>query len=325
MYAITIQEPGGPDALVWTEVADPQPAEGEVLVDVAASAVNRADLLQRQGLYDPPPGSSPYPGLEASGYLDGHPVCALLQGGGYAEKVAVPEGLVLPVPDGVDLVDAAGLPEVACTVWSNLVMTAGLRPGETVLLHGGGSGIGTFGIQFARALGARVLVTARGAKHERLRELGAEVAIDYTERDFVAEVREATGGRGADVILDIMGAAYLDRNVDALAPDGRLAIIGMQGGRQAELNLGALMVKRGTVASTTLRGRPLAQKVEIVRGVREQVWPLVEKGAIRPVIDRRMPMAEAARAHRVVEASDHIGKVILTTGAAPGRRVGGLM
>lgn len=314
MYAITIPEPGGPEALVWAEVPDPQPKAGEVLVEVTASAVNRADLLQRQGHYDPPPGASPYPGLEVSGYANGNAVCALLSGGGYAERVAVPEGLILPVPKNVDVVDAAGLPEVACTVWSNLIMVAGLRSGETLLVHGGGSGIGTFAIQFGRALGVRVIATARRAKHAALRELGAEVTVDYAEQDFVDEVRKATDGRGADVILDIMGAAYLGRNVDALATDGRLAIIGMQGGRKAELNLGALMTKRGTVSATTLRARPLAQKAEIVRGVREQVWPLVERGAIRPVIDRRVPMAQAAEAHRIVEASDHIGKVLLTTG-----------
>ncbi|WP_213451164.1 NAD(P)H-quinone oxidoreductase [Rhizomonospora bruguierae] len=318
MYAITIPRPGGPEALVWAEVPDPRPGDGEILIDVSASAVNRADILQRQGHYDPPPGAPMYPGLEVSGHVDGEPVCALLAGGGYAEKVAVARGLVLPVPEGVDPIDAAGLPEVACTVWSNLVWVAGLGEGETVLVHGGGSGIGTFAIQFARALGARVIVTARRAKHERLRDLGAEVTVDYTEQDFVAAVCAATGGRGADVILDIMGGSYLGRNVDALAPDGRLVVIGMQGGRKAELNLGALLGKRGRVAATALRSRPLAQKVEIVRGVREQVWPLIARGAIRPVIDRRLPMAEAAQAHRLVEASDHVGKVLLVAPSATG-------
>ncbi|MDT0527426.1 NAD(P)H-quinone oxidoreductase [Micromonospora sp. DSM 115977] len=325
MRAMTVPEPGGPDALVWSEVPDPEPGPGEVVVDVRASAVNRADLLQRQGHYPPPPGAPAYPGLECSGVISaigpdvagwevGREVCALLAGGGYAERVAVPAGQLLPVPAGVDLVDAAALPEVACTVWSNVVQVARLGRGETLLLHGGGSGIGTFAIQLAVALGATVAVTARAAKHERLRELGAAHTIDYREQDFVEEVRRVTGGRGADVILDIMGAAYLPRNVAALATGGRLVVIGMQGGRKGELDLGALLAKRGTIAATALRSRPLEEKAEIVRGVREQVWPLVESGAVRPVVDRRVPMTEAARAHRLVESNDHVGKVLLTTG-----------
>ncbi|MGK5519123.1 NAD(P)H-quinone oxidoreductase [Micromonospora sp. URMC 107] len=325
MRAMTIPEPGGPDALVWSEVPDPEPGPGEVVVDVRASAVNRADLLQRQGHYPPPPGAPAYPGLECSGVISaigpdvagwevGREVCALLAGGGYAERVAVPAGQLLPVPAGVDLVDAAALPEVACTVWSNVVQVGRLGRGGTLLLHGGGSGIGTFAVQLAVALGATVVVTARSGKHERLRELGATHTIDYREQDFVEEVRRVTGGRGADVILDIMGAAYLPRNVAALATGGRLVVIGMQGGRKGELDLGALLAKRGTIAATALRSRPLDEKAEIVRGVREQVWPLVESGAVRPVVDRRVPMTEAARAHRLVESSDHVGKVLLTTG-----------
>ncbi|SCG51203.1 NAD(P)H-quinone oxidoreductase [Micromonospora inositola] len=324
MRAITIPEPGGPEALVWAEVPDPEPGPGEVIVDVRASAVNRADLLQRQGHYPPPPGAPAYPGLECSGvigaigpevtgWMVGQEVCALLAGGGYAERVAVPAGQLLPVPAGVDLVDAAALPEVACTVWSNVVALARLARGETLLVHGGGSGIGTFAIQLGVALGATVVVTARAAKHERLRELGAVHPIDYREQDFVEEVRRVTDGRGADVILDIIGAAYLPRNVAALATGGRLVVIGMQGGRKGELDLGALLAKRATVAATALRSRPLAEKAEIVRGVREQVWPLIESGAIRPIVDRRLPMAEAAEAHRLVETSDHLGKVLLTT------------
>ncbi|WBB65895.1 NAD(P)H-quinone oxidoreductase [Micromonospora sp. WMMD812] len=324
MRAITVPEPGGPDALVWTEVPDPEPGPGEVLVDVRASAVNRADLLQRQGHYPPPPGAPAYPGLECSGVISatgpgvagwevGQEVCALLAGGGYAERVAVPAGQLLPVPAGVDLVDAAALPEVACTVWSNVVRQAGLRAGETLLVHGGGSGIGTFAIQLGVALGATVLVTARATKHDRLRELGAAYAIDYREQDFVAEVERITDGRGADVVLDIMGASYLGRNVAALATGGRLVVIGMQGGRKAELDLGALMTKRGTVAATTLRSRPPEEKAEIVRGVRDEVWPLVEAGRVRPVVDHRLPMAAAADAHRLIEG-DHVGKVLLTTG-----------
>ncbi|HEU4424651.1 MAG TPA: NAD(P)H-quinone oxidoreductase [Pilimelia sp.] len=321
MHAITIPEPGGPEALVWAEVPDPEPGPGEVLVDVAATAVNRADLLQRQGFYPPPPGAPPYPGLECSGTVVargadvdaawpavGDEVCALLAGGGYAERVAVPAGHLLPIPRGVSVGDAGALPEAACTVWSNVVRIAGLAKGETLLVHGGGSGIGTFAIQLGAALGATVITTARAAKHSRLKELGAQVTIDYTEADFVEVVR-AHGG--ADVVLDIMGAAYLGRNIAALAPNGRIAAIGLQGGTRAELDLQALMGKRGSISATTLRARPAAEKAEIVRGVRAEVWPLVESGAIRPVIDRRIPLAQAAEAHRIVEASDHLGKVLL--------------
>ncbi|MER6329976.1 NAD(P)H-quinone oxidoreductase [Streptomyces sp. NPDC001034] len=323
MHAITIPEPGGPEALVWDEVPDPQPGEGEVLVEVAASAVNRADILQRQGFYDPPPGASPYPGLECSGRIAalgpgvsgwavGDEVCALLAGGGYAQKVVVPAGQLLPVPQGVDLVRAAALPEVACTVWSNVFMVAHLRPGETLLVHGGSSGIGTMAIQLAKAVGAKVAVTA-GTKEklERCAELGADILINYREQDFVAEVKEATGGAGADVILDNMGAKYLDRNVQALAVNGRLAIIGLQGGAKGELNIGALLHKRAAVSATSLRARPLDEKAAIVAAVREHVWPLLAGGHVRPVVDRELPMPQAAEAHRVVEESGHIGKVLL--------------
>ncbi|SFY46819.1 NAD(P)H-quinone oxidoreductase [Streptomyces sp. F-1] len=323
MHAITIPEPGGPEALVWDEVPDPVPGEGEVLVEVVAGAVNRADILQRQGFYDPPPGASPYPGLECSGRIAalgpgvsgwavGDEVCALLAGGGYAQKVAVPAGQLLPVPQGVDLAQAAALPEVVCTVWSNVFMVAHLRPGETLLVHGGSSGIGTMAIQLAKALGAKVAVTA-GTKEklERCAELGADILINYREQDFVAEIKEATGGAGADVILDNMGAKYLDRNIQALAVNGRLAIIGMQGGAKGELNIGALLSKRAAVSATSLRARPLGEKAAIVAAVREHVWPLLAAGNVRPVVDRALPMPEAAQAHRVVEESGHIGKVLL--------------
>ncbi|MCF3173601.1 NAD(P)H-quinone oxidoreductase [Streptomyces sioyaensis] len=324
MRAITIPEPGGPEALVRADVPDPQPAEGEVLIEVAASAVNRADLLQRQGFYDPPPGSSPYPGLECSGRITalgpgvhgwavGDEVCALLAGGGYAEQVAVPAGQVLPVPAGLDLVTAAALPEVTCTVWSNVFMIAHLRPGETLLVHGGASGIGTMAIQLAKAVGARVAVTAGGPeKLARCAELGADILIDYREQDFVQEIRKATDGAGADVILDIIGAKYLQRNVKALAVSGRLAIIGLQGGVKAELNLAALMAKRAAITGAGLRARPLNEKAAIVAAVREHVWPLIANGQVRPIVDRTLPMAEAAEAHRIVEASAHVGKVVLT-------------
>ncbi|MET8982517.1 NAD(P)H-quinone oxidoreductase [Streptomyces sp. NPDC004539] len=323
MRAITISEPGGPEALVWAEVPDAVAGEGEVLVEVVAGAVNRADLLQRQGFYDPPPGASPYPGLECSGRIvEVGPgvsgwhvrdeVCALLSGGGYAEKVAVPAGQLLPVPEGVDLVRAAALPEVACTVWSNVFMISHLRPGETLLVHGGSSGIGTMAIQLGKAVGARVAVTAGSSeKLRRCGELGADVLINYREQDFVAEVREATGGAGADVILDNMGAKYLDRNVQALAVNGRLAIIGMQGGVKGELNIGTLLAKRAAVSATSLRARPLEEKAAIVAAVREHVWPLLSDGHVQPVVDREIPMPEAAEAHWVVEGSGHVGKVLL--------------
>ncbi|ASU56118.1 MULTISPECIES: NAD(P)H-quinone oxidoreductase [Nocardiopsis] len=322
MHAIRISEPGGPEVLAWTEVPDPVPGEGEVLVDVAASAANRADVSQRQGNYPPPPGASEYPGLECSGTVAalgpgtedsgwsvGDRVCALLSGGGYAEKVAVPVGQLLPVPAGVDLVEAAALPEVACTVWSNLVMVGGLRAGETVLVHGGGSGIGTFAVQFARALGARVAVTAGSReKLERCRELGAEILINYKEEDFTERMREAGG---ADLVLDIMGGSYLDANLRSLATNGRLVIIALMGGRRAEADLGRMLAKRLSVHATTLRSRPLEEKAAIVSGVLEQVWPLVEQGVVRPVVDRSVPMRNAAEAHRVMETSAHTGKILL--------------
>lgn len=325
MHAITIEQPGGPEALVWAEVPDPVAGEGEVLIEVAASAVNRADVLQRQGFYDPPPGASRHPGLECSGrvvalgpgvsgWSVGDEVCALLAGGGYAERVAVPVGQLLPVPAGVDLVDAAALPEVVCTVWSNVFMVAGLRPGETLLVHGGSSGIGTMAIQLGKAIGAKVAVTAGGKeKLARCAELGADVLVDYREQDFVEELRAATGGAGADVILDIMGAKYLARNLDALAVNGRLAIIGLQGGVKAEINLGALLAKRAAVTATSLRSRPLEEKAAIVAAVREHVWPLIASGRVHPVVHARYPMPQAAEAHRVLESSAHVGKILLTT------------
>ncbi|WUH92136.1 NAD(P)H-quinone oxidoreductase [Streptomyces sp. NBC_00433] len=320
MRAITIAEPGGPDALVLAEVPDPVPGTGEVLVEVVASAVNRADILQRQGFYEPPPGASRYPGLECSGRIAalgpgvtgwavGDEVCALLVGGGYAEKVAVPVGQLLPVPACVDLVTAAALPEVTATVWSNVFQIAHLRPGETLLVHGGSSGIGTMAVQLGKAVGAKVVTTAGSAqKLAACRDLGADVLVNYREQDFVAEL----GGRGADVILDVVGAAYLARNVDALAVNGRLVIIGMQGGTKAELNLGQLLGKRAAVIATTLRARPEEEKAAIIAAVREHVWPLIEAGTVRPVVDRALPLASAAEAHRLMESSEHIGKILLT-------------
>lgn len=324
MRAITIPEPGEADALVLAEdVPTPEPGEGEVLVKVRAAGVNRADVMQRKGYYPPPPGASELPGLEVSGHVAalgpgaqgwsvGDECCALLSGGGYAECVAVPAAQLLPIPSTVALEDAAALPEVACTVWSNLVMEAGLRQGETVLLHGGSSGIGTMAIQVAVALGARVAVTAGSAdKLEVCRELGAEILVDYREEDFVEKVKAATEGRGADVILDVVGAKYLEPNVKVLAPDGRLVVIGLLGGRKGEVDLGALLSKRGRLITTSLRSRPAGGKAEVVAAVREHVWPWIEEGRVRPLIQSRHPLADAAEAHREMEASQHIGKILL--------------
>lgn len=326
MKAITIPTPGDADALVLDEVPTPQLRAGEVLVDVVAAGVNRADVMQRQGHYNPPPGASPYPGLEVSGRIArigddvsgwsvGDEVCALLTGGGYAEQIAVPAGQLLPVPHGVGLVDAAALPEVTSTVWSNVFMTANLQPGEVLLVHGGSSGIGTMAIQLAREVGARVAVTAGNAeKLEVCRGLGADILVNYRDEDFVAKVREATGGHGADVILDSIGAAYLARNVDLLAPNGRLVVIGLMGGRKGEIDLGAMLAKRCALIATTLRARPVAEKAAIVAAVREHVWPLLESGRVRPVVHGRYALADVADAHREMEASTHIGKILLTTG-----------
>lgn len=324
MRAITIPTPGDADALVPADVPAPRIGPGEVLVDVAAAGVNRADIVQRQGNYPPPPGASELPGLEVSGVVRevgddvpdwslGDRVCALLAGGGYAEQVAVPAGQVLPVPHGVDLVEAAALAEVACTVWSNLVLEAGLTEGQTVLLHGGSSGIGTMGIQVARALGARVAVTAGShAKLDACAGLGAQILIDYREQDFVQEIRSATDGAGADVILDLMGAKYLDRNLHALARDGRLVVIGLMGGARAELDLARMLSNRLRVIATSLRSRPVAGKAAIVRAVREQLWPLVEQGEVHPIVHGSYPLEQASRAHEELESSQHIGKVLLT-------------
>ena len=325
MHAIVITEPGGPEKLQLMTVPDPAVGAGEALIEIAASAVNRADLLQRQGFYPPPPGAPPYPGLECSGRIaalgpavtgwhEGDEVCALLAGGGYAERVAVPAGQLLPVPRGIQVTEAAALPEAACTVWSNVFKLGHLQPGETLLVHGGAGGMGTLAIQLARARGARVLCTAGSQdKLARCRNLGADRAISYRDEDFVEVVREVTDGHGADVILDIMGASYLERNCEALAIDGRLMVIGLQGGTKAQLDLGALLPRRNAIHATTLRARPPAQKAAIVAEVRAQVWPLVEAGEVSPVIDRRVRLADAAEAHRVIEAGGHVGKVLLVT------------
>ena len=326
MHAVVVTEPGDVEVLAWQEVPDPTPGAGEVLVQVAASAVNRADLLQRQGFYPPPPGASEILGLECSGRVTavgpgveqwsvGDEVCALLAGGGYAEQVVVPAGQCMPIPAGVDLVTAAALPEVACTVWSNVVQVARLTSGESFLVHGGSSGIGTMAIQVAKALGATPILCTVGssAKADACRELGADVAVNYREEDFATRARDETGGRGVDVILDIIGARYLAANVTSLAPDGRLVVIGLQGGATAELDLGLLLRTRGSVHATTLRGRPLEQKASICADVTARLWPLVEAGHVRPVVDRVVPMVEVAEAHRVVADSTHVGKVLLVS------------
>jgi putative PIG3 family NAD(P)H quinone oxidoreductase len=323
MHAIVVE---AADRLTWQEVPDITPDAGEVLIKVSAAGVNRADLLQAAGNYPPPPGASETLGLEVSGtiadvgeHVDGwsigQRVCALLAGGGYAEFVAVPAGQVMPVPDTVELHHAAALPEVACTVWSNLVMTAGLSAGQVLLLHGGASGIGTHAIQVARALDCRVAVTAGSTpKLDLCKELGAEILINYRDEDFVERLRDATDGAGADVILDIMGAAYLDRNVDALANDGRVVIIGMQGGVKGELNVAKLLGKRGGVIATALRARPVegpGSKSEIVREVVRNVWPMVADSRVRPIIGAEFPIDQAAAAHELLNSGDVSGKVLL--------------
>jgi len=324
--AVVAAGTGGPEVLSLGELPDLEPGPGEVLLEVAATAVNRADLLQRQGFYPPPPGASDVIGLECSGtvaalgegaegWTIGDEVCALLAGGGYAERVVVPAGQLMPLPPGIDLVTAAALPEVACTVWSNVFMVAGLRPGEHFLVHGGAGGIGTMAIQLAHALGARVYATAGTPEKLALcAELGADVTINYRDDDFVEVVKRESDGHGADVILDNMAAKYLPRNVETLALEGRLLVIGMQGGTKGELDLGVLLRKRGAVIATSLRSRPVDGKAAICAAVAEHVWPLVGAGLVRPIIHRTMPLAQADDAHALLESGDVVGKIVLTTG-----------
>lgn len=321
MRAVTLTEFGGPEVLAWTEQPDLEPGQGEVLIDVVAAGVNRADLIQRQGHYAPPPGASDILGLECSGMIAdlgpgvtswrrGDRVCALLSGGGYAEQVVVPATQVLPVPDGLDLYAAAGLPEVAATVWSNLVMIGGMHAGQRLLIHGGASGIGTHAIQVAKSRNVTVAVTAGSRyKLDRCRDLGADILIDYKTEDFVEKTRP-----GVDLILDNMGAAYLARNIAALAPDGRLIIIGFQGGATAEAPLAALLAKRGSITATSLRYRPetgRSSKAEIIADVREHLWPLVADGTVAPVIHAELPAAEAGKAQELLDGPETVGKVIL--------------
>ncbi|MET0952118.1 MAG: NAD(P)H-quinone oxidoreductase [Aeromicrobium sp.] len=322
MRAVTAPTPGGVEALVVEDRPTPQPAPGEVLIRVTAAGVNRADLLQRRGLYNPPPGSTDILGLECSGDIvsvgegvtdlqPGAQVCALLTGGGYAEYVSVPAGQVATVPVGISLTEAGGIMEVACTVWSNVFMMGKLQHGDTLLVHGGASGIGTMAIQLGKAFGARVIVTVGSEEKAAFcRELGADVTINYREQDFAEAMKES--GEQADVILDIMGAKYLAANVSVLATAGRLVVIGMQGGTKAELNLGALLTKRAAVMATSLRARPVAEKSAIVSAMVAQVWPLITDGTVRPVIHATYPLEDVRQAHQVLEDSSHSGKVLLT-------------
>ena len=321
MFAITQKAAGGPETLEWTKVPDPRPEPGEVIIDVTATAVNRADILQRQGHYPPPPGASEVLGLECSGTivsvgaaltLDriGERVTALLPGGGYAQKVAVPVGQVMTVPEGVSLLDAGALPEVACTVWSNLKWVLNLREGESILIHGGGSGIGTMAIQVAKAMGAKVVVTAGSqAKLNTCAALGADVLINYNDADFVEVVTKELGG--VDAILDNMGAAYFERNIEALKRNGRMVIIGTQGGATTEFNILQALRKNVTVSATSLRARPDNEKAAICREVEKVIWPWITDGTIKPIIDRVMPIEQAAAAQQLLENGEATGKVVL--------------
>lgn len=322
MRAVVIDEAGGPEVLSVQEVPDPVPGEDEVLIDVVAAGLNRADVQQRRGFYPPPDGASPIPGLEVSGrvadpgtsaFHEGDAVVALLAGGGYAEKVVVPSGQVVRAPEGVGLLEAAALPETAATVWSNLVLQAGLEEGDDILIHGASGGIGVMAIQVSLALGAVPHVTAgSAAKLGVARSLGARTLINYREQDFVQELRTATAGRGADVILDVVGAKYLARNVESLATGGRLVVIGLQGGTTAELDLGTLMGKRASIAGTTLRARPVGEKTAIMAAVRDSVWPLVASGGVRPFVDRVFPLEQVAEAHTYFDGGEHTGKILLS-------------
>lgn len=315
-----VEEPGGPESLAVADVPDPTPGPGEVVIRVASAGVNRADLLQRQGHYPPPPGTTDVIGLECAGVVEaigegvtghavGDEVCALLAGGGYAELVVVPAGQVVPPPAGVDLLTAGAIPETYATVWSNVFMLAGLKPGETLLVHGGGSGIGTTAIQLAKAFGAKVVTTVGSAeKAEVVRDLGADVVVNYRDEDFVEACREIGG---ADVVLDIIGGRYLGQNVQALARGGRIVVIGMQGGRKGELDLGALLAKQGTVSATSLRFRPPEEKAQIMADLVERVWPLIADGTLGPIVHASVSLDDVADAHRILEESSHVGKVVL--------------
>jgi len=324
MTAIEIREPGGPEVLTATSRPVPEPGAGEVLVRLAAAGINRPDVLQRQGGYPPPPGASDIPGLEIAGAVValgpgvgdlkiGDQVTALVTGGGYAEYCVAPVPQCLPIPDGLSPIEAACLPETFFTVWTNVFDRGGLRAGETFLVHGGSSGIGTTAIQMAKAFGARVFATAGSAEKCRACEkLGAERAIDYRAEDFVQVVKAATGKKGVDVILDMVGGDYVQRNISALAPDGRLCYIAFLGGAKAEVDLLPMMLKLITISGSTLRARSVEFKGAIAGNLRDQVWPRIAAGEIKPVVHATFPLAEAAEAHRLMESSAHIGKIALT-------------
>ena len=326
MRCVEITAPGGPDVLKLVERPDPVPGDGELLIQVAAAGVNRPDVMQRRGLYPPPPGASDIPGLEVAGTVAalgpgvegwrvGDRVCALVAGGGYATLCAAPAPQCLPVPASLDLVSAAGIPETFFTVWTNVFERGRLQTGESALFHGGASGIGTTAIQLAAARGARVFVTAgTDDKCRACERLGAEKAINYTTQDFVTAIRALTAGRGVNLILDIIGGDYVGRNLSALAVDGRLVQIGLQGGVSATLDLGLMMRRRATITGSALRPRSVNEKGEIAAALRREVWPLLEQGRVKPVIDRTFPLGEAAAAHRLLESSGHIGKIVLVTG-----------
>ncbi|TCT05133.1 NAD(P)H-quinone oxidoreductase [Aquabacter spiritensis] len=323
MTAITIPTPGGPESLVPAERPTPLPGPGEVLVKVAFAGVNRPDVVQRRGLYPPPPGASDIPGLEIAGtvvargegavrYAIGDAVCALVTGGGYAQFCPTPEATALPVPAGLSLREAAAIPETFFTVWSNVFDRAGLKPGESLLVHGGAGGIGTTAIMLGKAFGARVFTTAGSAeKCDACRALGADIAIDYKTQDFVAEVKAATGGKGVNVILDMIGGSYIQRNYEAAAVDGRIVQIAFQEASKAQVDFMRLMLKRLTHTGSTLRARPVTDKAAIARALEEKVWPLIATGALRPLMDEVFPLAEAARAHARMEQSAHLGKIVL--------------
>ena len=323
MRAVTAPEPGGPDALRIIERPDPEPGPGDVLVAVHATTVNRADILQREGRYPPPSGASDVLGLEVAGQVAavgsdvpdwtvGDEVCAVVAGGGYAEYAVVPAATAMPLPPGLDVVTAAAVPEVFATAWDNLVRRGRLQTGETVLIHGGASGVGTAAIQLAARVGARVLVTASTpGKLTACSELGADVGIDYSTEDFVAISSEVTGGRGVDVILDMLGASYLERNLATLATEGRLVIIGLMGGARTEIDLARLLRGRLSVMASTLRARSVTEKADLAADLVERVWPGFADGSLRPVIDEVLPLAQVATAHRRIEAGGHIGKVVL--------------
>ncbi|SDS06070.1 putative NAD(P)H quinone oxidoreductase, PIG3 family [Paraoerskovia marina] len=324
MRAVTTTAPGGPENLSLIETVENPPSAGEVQIRTVASGVNPADLLQRAGLYPPPPGASDLLGLELSGIVHdvgsgvtdvavGDRVCALVDGGAYAELVNAPAAQVIHVPGGLELRDAAAVPEAACTAWSNLVDVAGLTAGMTVLIHGGSGGVGSMAVQIAHALNAFVISTAGGPERcEQVRALGADVVVDHRSESFVDVVLEVTGGRGVDVVLDVVGAAYLAENVRALATNGHLVVIGMQKGRRAELDLGVLLTKRASVTGTTLRSRPAGEKATIVDGVRRHVLPLITDGRVRPVVDTIYPFSEARQAHERLAAGGVLGKILLT-------------